>query len=388
MEPSIQFGELFSILGAAQGIFLAAVLMIHKRGNRTANRILGALVFVFSLRLLEIAAYWTKYLLVYPHFNATTGSTHYLFGVLLFLYASSLLDKSFTFNKKTWRHFLPFIISILCLLPYFLLSTEQKLFYLENYVYAENPPDERQAPIFYLFLYLAQLPHMLIYLLLTIRLINKHSLQAKSASSSMEASRLRWLQILAIGFGAFFCLWMLYNFSRMAGIPYYRAIDYFTTYSMTILIYTIGYTALRQPEIFSGSLPEAKNGPKYEKSTLTEQQADRYLADLLALMKSEKPFFNSELKLPELAAQLSIPPHHLSQIINEKLNQNFFDFLNYYRVEEVKKRLQDKRNRHFTILSIAFDAGFNNTTSFNSAFKKFSGMTPSAYRKKHASSVI
>jgi AraC-like DNA-binding protein len=112
-----------------------------------------------------------------------------------------------------------------------------------------------------------------------------------------------------------------------------------------------------------------KNVPKYEKSTLTPARASAYVSKLLHLMESERLFARSELKLQDLAHQLDISPHHLSQIINERLGQNFFEFINHY--------------QQFTILSLALEVGFNNKASFNAAFKKHTGMTPSQFRDTH-----
>jgi YesN/AraC family two-component response regulator len=98
-------------------------------------------------------------------------------------------------------------------------------------------------------------------------------------------------------------------------------------------------------------------------------------------MEQEKPYINSDLTLTQLAEMLSISPHNLSEILNTQINQNFFDFVNQYRVEEVKKALTDPGNQHLTVLAIGFDAGFNSKTSFNTIFKKYTNMTPSEFRK-------
>jgi AraC-like DNA-binding protein len=100
-------------------------------------------------------------------------------------------------------------------------------------------------------------------------------------------------------------------------------------------------------------------------------------------MKQHKPYLNPELSLQMLANQLDIPPHYLSQVINEQLGQNFFDFINSHRIEEVKARLLDPQYTHLTILAIAFDSGFNSKSAFNSAFKNQTGLTPSQFRTQH-----
>ncbi len=97
-------------------------------------------------------------------------------------------------------------------------------------------------------------------------------------------------------------------------------------------------------------------------------------------MEVDKPFLDHSLTLPRLAEKLSISIHDLSQIINERLKQNFFEFVNSHRVGEAKKILSDPEYENLTIAAIGFETGFNSTSAFNAAFKKHTGMTPSQYR--------
>lgn len=150
---------------------------------------------------------------------------------------------------------------------------------------------------------------------------------------------------------------------------------------MTLTIYAIGYAALRTPELFLGGLHRRK-GPKYQGSALNDADTFRYQNRLLRLMESQRPFRDSELRLDDLASLLGIPPHQLSQVINQRFEQNFNDFINRYRVEEAKRLLADPARVNETVLSLAYEAGFNNKTSFNYAFKKHVEMTPSRFRSR------
>ena len=98
-------------------------------------------------------------------------------------------------------------------------------------------------------------------------------------------------------------------------------------------------------------------------------------------MTDEKLYLDQTLNLKTLAQKLSVSVNHLSQIINEMFNQNFHDFVNQYRVKECIKYLKDESNGRKTVLRIAFECGFNTKATFNSAFKKFTGMTPKEFRK-------
>jgi YesN/AraC family two-component response regulator len=98
-------------------------------------------------------------------------------------------------------------------------------------------------------------------------------------------------------------------------------------------------------------------------------------------MENEKLFLDGDLTLQKLAERLAIPAQHLSQVINERLDQTFSDFINKYRVEEAKRRLLDPKTQHYTVLAIGEEVGFNSKSSFNAVFKKYTNTTPSEFRK-------
>ena len=119
---------------------------------------------------------------------------------------------------------------------------------------------------------------------------------------------------------------------------------------------------------------------KYKTSALDAERAEEILPKLLALMEKEKVYLDPDLTLKKLAERLMIHYNHLSQIVNEKLQQSFNDFINKYRIEEAKKKLLDPVEGKKTVLEIAYDTGFYSKSVFNTAFKKFTGMTPSQFR--------
>jgi ligand-binding sensor domain-containing protein/AraC-like DNA-binding protein len=123
---------------------------------------------------------------------------------------------------------------------------------------------------------------------------------------------------------------------------------------------------------------------KYKTSTLDKKKSDEYLQKIIDLMGKGKLYRDEELSLKLLSKKTGISVHHLSQVINERLEKNFFDFINTYRIEEAKKLLVNPKQSHKKILSIAFDVGFNTKAAFNRVFKKYTNITPSEYKKKHS----
>jgi AraC-like DNA-binding protein len=122
---------------------------------------------------------------------------------------------------------------------------------------------------------------------------------------------------------------------------------------------------------------------KYKQSSLSPLKSQDYLRHLQKMMTEHHLYRDPEISLAALAEQMGIPPKHLSQIINERLGQNFKNFINRYRVEEAKIKILDPREKDFVLLKIAYDVGFNSKSVFNAAFKKHAGMSPTEYRRKY-----
>ena len=123
-----------------------------------------------------------------------------------------------------------------------------------------------------------------------------------------------------------------------------------------------------------------KQPPKYKYSGLSERDIARHKEKLINYLEQEKPYIDPDLKLQNLADHLRIPPYQLSQIINTELQQNFYDLINSLRIAEAKHRLMDPAKQHITIIAIAYDVGFNSKSTFNTAFKKYTKMTPSQFK--------
>ena len=144
-------------------------------------------------------------------------------------------------------------------------------------------------------------------------------------------------------------------------------------------IYIIAYLGFNKTNKSDSTVNEPVE--KYKSSQLSEEKSKEYLQRLLENMKTEESFKDPKLTLPLLANRLSINSRYLSQVINENLGQNFYDFVNSYRIEEAKKRLSDPEKDKYTIEAIAFEVGFNSKAAFYSTFKKQTNMTPSQFKE-------
>ena len=152
----------------------------------------------------------------------------------------------------------------------------------------------------------------------------------------------------------------------------------------------MGYLGLRQPAIFTQAfvsqqtaIEESVNQTveKYHRSGLDKETSLVFLNELASHMETNKPYLEGDLVLPQLARQLGISANYLSQVINEQLKVNFYDFINGYRVEDAKRLMKNTGQKNSNILNIALDSGFNSKSAFYTAFKKATSMTPTQYRK-------
>ena len=129
-------------------------------------------------------------------------------------------------------------------------------------------------------------------------------------------------------------------------------------------------------EVAAETEPEVK----YASSRLEAAELQRCCDKVSSYMTTERPYLESDLTLPKLAEDLGVSTHHLSQIINEVHGKNFFNFINEYRVNEVKRKIQDPAYDNYSLLGIAYESGFNSKSAFNRVFKNITGQTPSQFR--------
>jgi AraC-like DNA-binding protein len=371
----VDFISIIILLGIIQGFFIGLLLLMMKNPNQRANRFLAFLYFSFSVSISHFFFLRTGIYQEYPHLLRVAFPSLFLFGPLFYFYVRILTDRSTKLRPVHLTHLLPFIVSILISLPFYLSSPEAKLEYLATIHTVEGVH-------LGMVLGMIQLFHVFAYVLAVRKLLRLYDERIRETKSSIERINLRWLWLCNAFFIGVFGLIFVLIVLQTVGIPTVEFYGIAIPIIVSFIIYLMGYLGLRQPEIFSAS-EEMGTGKKYARSTLTPDRAVQQLERLQEFMQTERPFLESELTLTRLAEQLEIPPHHLSQILNESLNQNFFDFVNGYRVEEAKRLLEDPEKSAYTVLAVAEEAGFNSKTAFNTAFKRIVGKTPSEYRARH-----
>ena len=380
---SLSIIDAILLIGAAQGLLLAT-LIFHKYRAFFANRFLGLMmlfygIIFFDLFFGEVGVYERL-----PRLQLVLSGIAFLVPPLHYFYAKSLIHCTSRLDRTIWLHLLPFVVYKLILVPDFFLSTGTLVGMLHE--------NERTLPMRYLFFNWAVIAQGLLYMGLTIGLLQKYARGIKELFSTTEKVQLNWLRNITLLLTCVFLSFLTENVFLLLDINLSNFFN-FSSLLGAVSVYVMGYLGISKSGILSApdiqqplqqmTMQAEEPEPRYQKSGLSSEKADTLLAGLLELMQREMPFRDSNLTLPELAARLSISAHNLSEVINTRLYVNFFDFINQYRVEAVKKDLADPKKQNLTLLAIAFDAGFNSKTAFNTIFKKHTGQTPSQYRQLH-----
>lgn len=377
LNISLNLISVINLLGIAQAIFFSAYLFQLNKTESKAHIFLALFLSAYALVQLNDVLEASNLFMVYPHLNSTFPILVFALGPLIYFYVKSLTVKNFKFKLKHLLHFTPLLLLILILIPYFNLSAGEKVKIIIN----ETKHPDQDNTVSYI-----GIIQIMIYLVLSIKIIIGYSKDIKNHFSFTEKINLNWVLNLIVSLAIIWMLWFLDTRYPTNFLKYMEAGMF------TFFIYFLGFKGIKQPEIFKKTAEPDNNiletesiipSKKYEKTGISTEVIETAIARLTQFMETEKVYKNSQLTLSDLAVLTELPNHHLSQILNENLKLNFYDYVNKYRVEEVKRDLLNPQKNNFTILALALDAGFNSKASFNKAFKKHTGLSPSEFKYQH-----
>jgi AraC-like DNA-binding protein len=339
--------------GAFHALFQAVVLLLTRRGNRRAHRFMAFFLLALAVGMaLGMFALLGLYDL-WPALSILTGSVVLSYGPLFYFYIAAMTGGG---RKTLWNalHAVPVLLGMLSYAAYLAGTGRTGVF-----GFAARSP--------WLVVLVFSVVQTIGYVAAVIRLLRRHVwLRRRLAVYAV---------IWAVGVGAMAVLGTEGRGLTLVGqiVSFLIALNTFAT----------AYLAMRQPEILMGA-PEAAPGPRYERSSLDGEKADLYRRRLLEVMAKERPYLDSEITLPRLARTLDIPAAHLSQVLNDELGRNFYEFINRYRVDEARRRLASPGAGAEKLIAVAMESGFNSIATFNRVFKEMTGRTPSDYRKNPA----
>ncbi|SIN77185.1 AraC-type DNA-binding protein [Epilithonimonas zeae] len=325
-----------------------------------------------------------------------------LFGSFLFLWSSYwILDVLQFCGLSPNQLFVFFIYFIEILTPIFLFFSV--VFFINpNYRFSKKDTICLITPIIYLILLLnaegnktvgitadfVAIFHNLPYIAIIYIRIKKYQKRIESISSNTENINLEWLAKLSL---LLFCTIIITVCYELFNVFIYKLNNHLAMDLLFLfIVYSTSYHILRQKEIYPVNEKERQELLSIELEDELKSEKKKLIADsdfenlkqkLIDYMKTEKPYLDGELNLSKLSGFIGINAHQLSYLLNNGFGENFFQFVNKYRVQRAKELLCDDSYRKLSILGIAFEAGFNSKTAFNTIFKKLTNETPSEFRK-------
>lgn len=371
-------------LGMVQGLVLGYFFLKHSRGTQRTNRYLGLLMLGLTLLMTDVWLCYTNYMFGVVWLDDSTEWVNLLIGPLLYLYFRESLSENP--SHRSWPHLLPSALyfGYLCLMWFpqpvavrynaYVAAFHDHLPRLPVRPYAPWAFGPKNAIIELTLL------SMVAYVVLSARVVWQVFRRAGLPYFSNRKPELTWYRNLLL---QVFSVIIVFAICRLT-FPDDLG-DHLVAAHMAFVVYATSFALLRQSAHFVPKPPEPEPIRKYEKSALTPELEQATLRKLAEVVDLEKPFLDPACSLPGLAARLGVSPHHLSQVLNDRLGQNFFEFLAQHRVREAERLLTDPALAHLKLEEIGERVGYASKSAFNGAFKKLTGQTPSEFRRSRAS---
>lgn len=373
--------------GIVQAFFLAALIFFNPRGDRSVNIYLVGYILSLTIPmftpLIQHFYSWQRLLYLAP--------VLLLVAPFLYLYVSSFREQ-ITF-RKAWPHFILFLVAV-AIEAYILVVIAPQ------YPPSKQVPPELVHNPWPMSRVILRLVQMLAYIYFAGRALSSYQRSIQHLYSETSRIDLAWMRWLINGF-LLLTIWMIVLYVMILKFPeHFKLIILINTALVTPYLYAVTFKGISQPTLWQAR-PKAsreevleeihiveETEARNQKNTLNPERKDDIVARIQRLMDQEKLYLQAELTLQDLADQLATPAYQVSQAINEGLQKTFYDLVNGCRVAEAQRLLLDPKNRNLKIMAVAFDSGFNSKTTFNTVFKKFTGLTPSEFKEQHQAQTV
>ena len=366
------FLQYLYVIGTFQGFLLSALLLFTSNISH-ASRVLGVWCGFLAIGLLSVLVIQGEEIGPYSLLLGTTGFLPASYGALLYLYCRhSVLDDGF--QPKDLLHFLPFVSC-------YILNAD--LFFSPDLLEQAYTQGGDPLSLRYFIAMTVMFGQAFVYMGYTAIFLLRYQRRAQNNYASFNPDIFDWLWIVQ-GFN-------LIIWSIKSGTVVTNNNLFFTVGGdllIVVLIYGIGMAQWRNPQLFKIAVPAQGDSSTADKATepkiagaLDEDTRASMLETVIQYMKSQQAFLNNDLSLGGLSEAVDISTHHLSEVLNQEEGQNFYNFVNHFRIEFVCERL--KADNDVKLLDLALKSGFSSKSTFNSVFKKHTGLTPSQYRGKN-----
>ncbi|MDR6372583.1 AraC-like DNA-binding protein [Chryseobacterium bernardetii] len=355
------------------GVFIScfsSFLLAGKRKKVMADYILAAWFMIIGIHLILFILFFSGSYIKFPYFLGYEVIFPFIHGPMLYLYVLSVTGKAP--GRKIWLlHFVPVLIVFVMLFKLLILSPWDRL------AIYQSGGSEYQL-ISSILKYMMILSGI-VYIVVSFFAVRKYTREIAEQYSNTERINLRWLYYLIAGLALIWVAVMIRN-------------DILIFFIVVLFIIVAAYFGISRVGILdlpviTVNINEEKVDDeviKYQKNFPGEDAIIAVYEKLIYQMEKDSLYKDPELSLNHTAALLEVHPNILSQAINSIENKNFYDYINRQRIEEFKRLAVLPENRKYTILSLAFESGFNSKTSFNRNFKKYMNCSPRDFLKSQS----
>lgn len=355
------------------GVFAAcfsSLLIIGKRKKIMADYVLAAWFLIIGLHLILFILFFSGNYLKFPYFLGYEVIFPFIHGPMLYLYILCVTGKNP--GVKIWLlHGIPVLMICLLLSQLLMLSPWDRLA-------AYQSGNNRYKLLSRILKYLMILSGI-IYVSLSLLAVRRYTKGISNQYSNTEKINLNWLYYLIAGIALIWIAVIIRN-----DILIFSLVVLFIVVAAYFGISRVGILDI---PVITNMLDEKETDNevvKYQKNSPGDEIIQSIYKKLVHKMVQEKLYKDPELNLNAVARLLDVHPNLLSQVINSMEHKNFYDYINRQRIEEFKRTVVLPENQKYTILSLAFDCGFNSKTSFNRNFKNYMNCSPTEFLKSQS----
>ena len=366
----MQLLQAFTLFMGLMGIIFGVLIIKSKSKNKKAKLFLSLIIFVLSIRMIDGYQFTSKHFVMYLF--GYSGIFSSLIGYFFFRFICHIFDLKFEYKK-----ILVFVSPLFIYTSYMVLKS---VFDEEIVTTIINNPEILDQSFEYNLAFLVDSVLNIIFLVYSIYVLYKLN---RSEQYSKFKNKILWLRKIL------FILIIITSISSFTIIPAFNPIDSYTNFLVAnmlnaIVFIYIAASSMNIPIIsdtIENTVTPSKSKVKYAKSSLTKDKEKEIYSSLIEIIEKDQIYRNNDLKIQHLAKKLDISVNHLSQTINQITGKTYNEFINSYRIEAAKQTLIDPKFKHYTILAVGLEVGFNSKASFYNVFKKYVKMTPTEFIK-------
>lgn len=364
------------LIGVLQGFWLTVLFFTSKKLNRKSNFFLATLLLAISLNNLANVLFDIGATKLYPFIEFLPLNWTLLIPFSFYYFIQFLINREYHFSRSEYLLLIPFglltIVKFIMLAAY-ILSPEWLQLHYETYRTFIRAMEG--IGVIYL----------ICVLVIAYQKLKLFQFNLQNEFADIERKSLAWLQNILRSIFALWMLWMVpYVYATLQGVSIHSYL-YPLWIGMTIIVYWLAYAMHSRRDLFEFT-PTLRAPIAIELISETTKElpekAEQHYQNLKRIMEEDKLYLDADINMTSLAEKMQLSNGYLSQIINQREGLNFYDYINRYRVEEVKKHLTDPKFSHLSLLGIAMEAGFKSKSTFNLVFKKLTGKTPSEFKNQ------